>query len=73
MSDPPSEVIYLRDDETGELWSATPAPIAPGRRPTPSATAPGFSTFEHEHGGIATQLTLGMAEGDAGRSSRSCA
>jgi cellobiose phosphorylase len=28
-SDPPSEVIYLRDDETGEAWTPTPLPLGP--------------------------------------------
>ncbi len=27
VSDPPSEAFYIRDDDTGELWSATPLPI----------------------------------------------
>ena len=27
VSDPVSEVLYLRDEDTGEVWSATPAPI----------------------------------------------
>ena len=26
VSDPPSEMMYVRDDETGELWSPTPLP-----------------------------------------------
>ena len=26
--DPPSEVVYLRDDKSGEFWTATPAPAA---------------------------------------------
>jgi cellobiose phosphorylase len=28
-SDPPSEVIYLRDEDTGEFWTPTPLPIGP--------------------------------------------
>ena len=28
-SDPPSEVVYLRDEETGELWTPTPLPLGP--------------------------------------------
>ena len=28
-SDPPSEVIYLRDEETGEVWTPTPLPRGP--------------------------------------------
>ena len=60
VSDPATEVIYLRDDDTGALWSATPAPVrhdaaftvrhAPARRPSRT-----------NHAGIGTELTLGMA------------
>ena len=28
-SDPPSEVVYLRDEETGEVWTPTPLPLGP--------------------------------------------
>jgi len=27
VSDPPSEVVYLRDEETGEIWTPTPLPL----------------------------------------------
>jgi cyclic beta-1,2-glucan synthetase len=59
VSDPPSDVIYLRDAERGDLWSATPAPIV-------SADAyqvnhgPGRSVFTHRHGDIETELTVGL-------------
>jgi cyclic beta-1,2-glucan synthetase len=58
-----SEVLYLRDEDSGEVWSATPAPI---RHSTPYVVRHGaaVSTFEHEHGGIATKLTLGVAPED---------
>jgi cyclic beta-1,2-glucan synthetase len=54
VSDPASDVLYLRDEETGELWSATPAPI---RHDTPYTIrhGAGTSTFTHEHAGIATE------------------
>lgn len=61
VSDPAGEVLYLRDDETGELWSATPAPIRT-EAPYRVRHGAGASTFAHEHGGIATHLTLTMAE-----------
>jgi len=64
VGDPVSEVLYLRDEDTRELWSATPAPI---RHQTPYVVrhAPGTSTFEHDHASIATTLTLGLAEHEA--------
>ena len=64
VSDPASEVLYLKDDETGDLWSATPAPV---RRDLAyiARHGAGSSVFECEHERIATCLTLGMAEGEA--------
>ena len=61
VSDPVSEVLYLRDEESGEYWTATPAPI---RRDAPYTVihGPGSSSFQHEAFGIATHLTLGIAE-----------
>ncbi|HEX7242776.1 MAG TPA: glucoamylase family protein, partial [Longimicrobiaceae bacterium] len=64
VSDPVSEVLYLRDEEDGDLWSATPAPIGQDGAYTVRHGA-GSTVFEHEHGGIATRLTLGMADGEA--------
>lgn len=61
VSDAPGESIYLYDDETGDLWTAAPAPI---RHETPYTTrhGAGYSIFEHEHDGIATRLRVGMAQ-----------
>jgi cyclic beta-1,2-glucan synthetase len=63
VSDPASECIYLRDDENGEIWTPTAAPI---RETTPYTTRHGFgySVFEHEHGGIVTSLRAGMPNAD---------
>ncbi|MDQ6611118.1 MAG: carbohydrate-binding protein, partial [Gemmatimonadota bacterium] len=58
VSDPITDVIYLRDDDSGELWSATPAPIATAAD-FQIVHGAGFSTFEHAHNGIETLLTLG--------------
>jgi cyclic beta-1,2-glucan synthetase len=64
VSDPASEVLYLRDEASGETWSATPAPV---RRDAPYMVrhTAGSSSFEHENAGIATRLTLGIAKDDA--------
>ena len=61
VSDPVSEVLYLRDEDTGELWCATPAPV---RRTTPYTVrhGAGTSTFEHEQRGIATRSRSACAE-----------
>jgi cyclic beta-1,2-glucan synthetase len=64
VSDPPGEVLYLRDEESRDLWSATPGPI---RQDLPYVIRhrPGQTTFEHDHGGLVTHLTLGMAPDEA--------
>ena len=61
VSDPVSEVLYLRDEDSGDSWTATPAPL---RRDAPYTVVhgAGTSSFEHEAFGIATHLTLGIAE-----------
>ena len=61
VSDPSSDVLYLRDEETGELWSADAGAGRERRRRTPCGTAPGSSTFEHARAASTTELTLGMA------------
>jgi cyclic beta-1,2-glucan synthetase len=57
ISDPQSEVIYLRDEETGEFWSLTPQPV-----PTNSDFIVrhgfGYSVFESAKHGIEHSLTL---------------
>jgi cyclic beta-1,2-glucan synthetase len=60
VSDAPGETLYLRDEDSGALWSATPAPI---RHDTPWTVrhGAGTSTFEHVYDDIATELTLGLA------------
>ena len=63
VSDPPTEVVYLKDEESGELWCATPAPIR-SDLPFTIRHGAGASSFEHEHAGIGTRLTLGMAPED---------
>jgi cyclic beta-1,2-glucan synthetase len=64
VSDPAGEAIWLHDAETGMVWRPTPG----GRRDDGSYAvrhAPGMSTFEHDRGDIATELTLGLACEDA--------
>ncbi len=60
VSDPASDVLYLRDEATREFWSATPAPVFNGDAFTVTHGA-GFSSFVTEHTGIASQLTVGIA------------
>ena len=56
VRDLPSEVIYLKDEDSGELWSATPQPIRqPGCRYL-NRHGFGYSRFEHTSHGIALNL-----------------
>jgi len=56
VGDPPGETIYVRDDETGELWTATPLPI---RETSPYVIRHGwgYTSFEHASHGISLELT----------------
>ncbi len=63
VSDPVGEVLYLRDEENGEFWSATPAPVRRGIAYDVEHGA-GLSVFRHEHAGIITRLTMGVAGED---------
>ncbi|KUO77746.1 MAG: hypothetical protein APF77_17805 [Clostridia bacterium BRH_c25] len=53
--DPSGENIYMRDENTGEIWSVTPRPI---RTATPYIIRHGFgySSFEHSWNGIEHEL-----------------
>jgi len=61
VTDPPGEAIYLRDEETAEVWSPTPMPC--------QASAPylirhgvGYSIFEHNSHGLKQRLRLFAAQ-----------
>jgi cyclic beta-1,2-glucan synthetase len=60
VCDPPGEVMYLRDDETGRVWSATPLPAGEGR-PYTVRHGPGYSSYEHVRDEIASRLQLYVA------------
>ena len=55
VTDPPGEAFFVRDSETGQLWSPTAQPIRDGGR---YVARHGFGTcrFEHEAHGIALDL-----------------
>ncbi|MCA1850308.1 MAG: hypothetical protein LC672_04480, partial [Acidobacteria bacterium] len=57
VSDPPGEVIYLRDEESGTTWSATPLPA---REDTPYVIrhGQGYTVFEHTSHGVNQELLL---------------
>ena len=61
VSDPVSEAIYIRDDDTGELWGPTALPIRCEGSTYAARHAPGHSRFEHVHDGIALDLVQFVA------------
>ncbi len=50
--------LYLRDGETGEVWSAAPAPCFPAYDAYACRHGLGYTTFETEKDGIAVTWTL---------------
>jgi len=63
VSDGGGEAIYLRDEETGEVWLPTSLPQAPGGADGLFATRHGFgySVYEHSRNGIHAELTVFVA------------
>ncbi len=57
VCDPPGEVVYLRDEDTGTIWSATPLPIRE-REPHIIRHGQGYSVFEHTSHGISQELLV---------------
>ena len=57
VTDRPGEVIYLRDEDTGELWCPTAQPIRSETAPYIVRHGQGYSRFEHTAHGIATRIS----------------
>nr|WP_207654002.1 hypothetical protein [Desulforamulus profundi] len=55
--DPPGEVCYLRDEESGERWSATPS-TAQADPPYTVTHGRGFTRFHHERHGVRQEMTV---------------
>ncbi len=56
VTDRPGEVIYVRDEESGELWGPTAQPIRHESAPYVARHGQGYSRFEHTANGIALEL-----------------
>jgi cellobiose phosphorylase len=57
VSDPPGEVIYLRDEETGAVWTPTPLP----RGPVAAVTVrhgQGYTRYTHRSSGLDQELVV---------------
>ncbi len=70
VSDPPGEVFYLRDDETGDLWSPTVLPIRVDGASYVIAHGQGYSRFEHNSHGIQSELLQFVSPEDPVKISR---
>jgi cyclic beta-1,2-glucan synthetase len=57
VTDPPSEALYIRDEETGVYWTPTASPI---REETAYRTrhGAGYTVFEHNSHAIEQELTV---------------
>ncbi|HEX5769133.1 MAG TPA: hypothetical protein VFX94_12940, partial [Burkholderiales bacterium] len=56
VTDRPGEVLYVRDEASGELWGPTALPIRSGSAPYVAAHGQGYSRFEHSAHGVALEL-----------------
>jgi cyclic beta-1,2-glucan synthetase len=57
VRDPTGEALYLRDEETGEIWTPTPLP-AGADQPYRITHGAGYTIFEHNSHGLRQNLTL---------------
>ncbi len=60
VSDSSGEAFYIRDEESGTFWSPTPLP-AFGHSGYVCRHGFGYSVFEHDQGGIFSELTTYVA------------
>src|SRR6267378_8529186 len=60
VTDATGESFYLRDEQSGDVWSPTPGP-ARGATPYVIRHGFGFSAFEHTENGIISELTVYVA------------
>jgi cyclic beta-1,2-glucan synthetase len=70
VSDRPGEVFYLRDEDSGELWSPTALPIREESSPYLCRHGQGYSRFEHTSHGISLELLQYVPLQDAIKISR---
>ncbi|HEX4440105.1 MAG TPA: glucoamylase family protein [Thermoanaerobaculia bacterium] len=57
VCDPPGEAVFLRDEETGEIWTPTALPIRQDA-PYVARHGPGYTRFEHESHDLSVALTV---------------
>ncbi|HYT91023.1 MAG TPA: glycosyl hydrolase family 65 protein, partial [Gemmataceae bacterium] len=57
VTDPPGEVVYLRDEATGEVWTPTPRPLG-GSAGTLVRHGQGYTIYQQERDGLAQELRV---------------
>ncbi|MGH9314634.1 MAG: GH36-type glycosyl hydrolase domain-containing protein, partial [Vicinamibacterales bacterium] len=57
VADPPGEAVYIRDEDTGAFWSATPIP-SPDNSPYLVRHGQGYTIYEHAAAGLASRLEV---------------
>ena len=57
VSDAPGEAVFIRDENSGQSWSATPLPAGHGL-PYVVRHGQGYTSFEHLRDGLASKLLL---------------
>ena len=55
--DPSGELLYLRDEEDGSIWSPTPRPLGASEHFV-VRHGQGYSSFEHTHGQLEHRLSI---------------
>ena len=65
VSDPVSEAIYVRDDDSGELWGPTAQPIRCEQSTYLARHGAGYSRFEHIRDGVGLDLVQFVPLDDA--------
>ena len=70
VSDSPHEVLYLRDEDNGALWSATALPIRVTDAKYSTTHGKGWSRFSNDAHGIELELTLCVPTADPLKLSR---
>ena len=63
VTDAGGEAIYIRDEDTGRFWSPSPFPVR-GRGTYVVRHGIGATVFEHVEDGIASELTIFVADKD---------
>jgi cyclic beta-1,2-glucan synthetase len=65
VTDPTSEALYIRDEETGVYWTTTPSPIREESAYRARHGA-GYTVFEHNSHGIDQELTVFVPVDESG-------